>query len=55
MTRNSINTLIEADRLLDSISVKGNDVYLLVEARQLLKTVFNDLKRTEENKDGSEN
>jgi hypothetical protein len=42
MTQAVFNALINADKLLSGISVKGNDAYALVEARRLLKIVFDE-------------
>lgn len=47
--------LVKADEQLDSISVKGSDAYRLVNARNLLKAVFDALqnvKQTEVSEDG---
>lgn len=43
MTQTIFNALINADKLLDTISVKGKDAYALVEARRLLKMVFDEI------------
>ena len=32
--------LMSADNLLDEISVRGNDVFVMVRARELLKTAY---------------
>lgn len=51
MTQNIYNALTRADELLNGISVKGNDVYLLVEARQMLKIVFDEINVPKEKQD----
>ena len=48
MTQTIFNALLNADKLLSDISVKGNDAYALVEARRLLKTVFDELNQPPE-------
>ena len=56
MTQTIFNALLNADHLLESISVKGNDAYFLVEARRLLKAIFDELnKPPEEEAKGEDN
>lgn len=43
----TLSILISADNLLDTISVKGNDVFQLARARTLLKEVFDALSKSE--------
>lgn len=35
-----LKKLLEADSLLDTISVKGNDTFTLVTARKIMKVVY---------------
>ena len=51
MTQIIYNALVRADELLDSISVKGNDVYSLAETRRLLKTIFDELNKPPESEE----
>lgn len=51
MTQTIFNALLNADHLLESISVKGNDAYSLVEARRLLKVVFDELNKPPESEE----
>ena len=39
----TLSILIQADNLLDSISVKGNDVFQLARSRNMLKEVYDEL------------
>lgn len=49
----TLSILISADNLLDTISVKGNDVFQLAKARTMLKEVFDELnKQCEVKEDG---
>ena len=41
------STLLMADNILEKISVRGSDVYLLVEARKLMKQVYDQLGKEE--------
>lgn len=50
----AINILIEVDKLLDRISVKGEDVFSLSDARKLMKLAFDKLLNTDV-KDGDDN
>lgn len=50
-----IKCLIKADKLLSEISAKGEDVFLMAEARKLMKLAFDELtkpKETEVENDG---
>lgn len=51
MTQTIFNALLNADHLLESISVKGNDAYSLVEARRLLKAIFDELNKPPESEE----
>lgn len=42
--KDTIEILISADSLLDTISVKGGDVFQLARARTMLKEVFDALR-----------
>lgn len=49
----TLSILIQADNLLDTISVKGNDVFQLAKVRKMLKDAFDELsKQSEVSKDG---
>lgn len=49
-----LTLLIKADNLLDNISVKGNDVYLLSDARKLMKEAFDKLVNPPEDEKGED-
>lgn len=53
-----IGLLIKADSQLEQIAVRGNDAYLMVNARSLLKAAFDALnapkKEVEDNVPGSD-
>ena len=51
---NSTSILIEVDKLLDRVSVRGEDVFVLSDARKLLKLVFDELLNADV-KDGDDN
>lgn len=40
-----LNLLIDADKSMESISVRGRDVYEMVRARNLLKAAFDAVKK----------
>lgn len=40
--------LLEADKMLDKISVKGDDVFALVNARKLMMVAFDELNKPPE-------
>lgn len=48
----TLSILIQADNLLNTISVKGNDVFQLARARTMLKEVFDELSKSEVSEDG---
>ena len=52
MTQTVYNALLNADKLLDTISVSGSDAYALVEARRLMKAAFDELAASQEVKEG---
>lgn len=45
-----VNLMVQADNLLDKISVNGNDVFALSDARKLLKAAYDELVRKPEEK-----
>ena len=45
---NAISILIEIDKLLDRLSVKGEDVFVLSDARKLMKLAFDELNKPPE-------
>lgn len=45
---NAISILIEVDKLLDRLAVKGEDVFVLSDARKLMKLAFDELTKPPE-------
>ena len=45
---NAIGILIEVDKLLDRLAVKGDDVFVLSDARKLMKLAFDELTKPPE-------